>query len=103
MKTDHQISMEYNRVLTLTDELDRLADKLSKEVNENTNSNLGALFAGWKGDNASEFMKLISQMQANSKSTASAIRKIADGIRSNAKMVYNAEMEALRLINTKSH
>ena len=88
MKTKQQISMDYQRVLSLTSELDRLADELSKEIGEKTDENLGLLRSGWDGDNASEF---------SLKKTADAIKKISAGIRSNAQMVYNAEMEAIRI------
>lgn len=97
MKTKQQISMDYQRVLSLTSELDRLADELSKEIGEKTDENLGLLRSGWEGDNASEFSLKIGQLQGNSKKTADAIKKISAGIRSNANMVYNAEMEAIRI------
>lgn len=103
MKNAHQISMDYNRVIALTDELDHLAEDLGREINERTNDNLTLLLSGWGGDNSSAFVNKISQMQGNYQDIISAIKMIADSIRRNAKMVYNAEMEALRLINTKSH
>ncbi len=101
MKNDYQISMNYNRVISLTAELDCLAEELSKEINENTNNNISQLLSGWEGDNSTEFVRMVSKMQENSQGTVSSIKKIAAGIRSNAKMVYDAEMEAIRLINTK--
>lgn len=101
MKNGHQISMNYNRVISLTAELDRLSDELGKEISDKTNNNISLLLSGWEGDNSSEFMRKISDMQENSMETVSSIKKITDGIRSNAKMVYDAEMEAIRLINTK--
>ena len=101
MNNSHQISMNYNRVISLTAELDRLADELSKELNENTNNNLSLLRSGWEGDNSNEFMQKVAEMQDDSQDTVSSIKKITAGIRSNAKMVYDAEMEAIRLINTK--
>lgn len=101
MKNNHQISMNYNRVISLTAELDRLAEELSKEINENTNNNISQLLSCWEGDNSSEFVRRVSEMQENSQGTVASIKKITAGIRSNAKMVYDAEMEAIRLINTK--
>lgn len=102
IKSKQQISMDYNRVLSLTAELDRLADELSKEINAKTENNLGLLLSGWEGENASQFSQKISEMQGNSQKTAEAIKKISAGIRSNAQNVYNAEMEAIRIAETFS-
>lgn len=101
MKTKSQISMDFNRVLELTQKLDELAGTLKNEFDSKTEDILGTLRSAWDGDNASEFTGRIGELKEKTIPSAAEVKRLSAGIKSNAEMVYKAEMEAIRIALTR--
>ena len=101
MKTKNQISLDYQRVIDLTKKLDEIVNRIKKEFDANTDSLVAELSAGWKGENADEFIAKAKSIKEKTIPSAEKIGKLSEGVRSNAEAIYAADMEALRIAETR--
>lgn len=102
MATEGQITMNYTQAKACASELEDEADKLKKLADREFASSIAELQTAWKGENAELYVKKCEQLKEEMLSTAKALTTIASGIRSNAKAIYDAEMENLRLMQKKA-
>ncbi len=103
MKSRYEISMDYQRVLSMTNELDELASTLRKETKQNGANTLRTLGAGWSGENAQQFISKANSFLDKTEETASYLNSMASQIRANARRVYLAELEALRIAQQRNY
>ncbi|HAL58447.1 MAG: hypothetical protein E7239_05280 [Sarcina sp.] len=101
MKTAGQISMNYREAIQQARDLDTLADKVRSTANDKVEQSMQVLSSGWKGNNASEFLRKYGQLKQQILDSAKELNAIADDIRRTAKIVYDAEMAALRIAQTR--
>ena len=97
MASRHQIQMDFKRATQKAKELDDIADNLSKLADTDLQNTLDGLNNDWKGDNAGEYIKKGFALKENMDKTVKDIRETAGTIRTVAKNIYDAEMEALRI------
>lgn len=97
MASRHQIQMDFTRATQKAKELDDIADNLSKLADTDLQNTLDGLNNDWKGDNAGEYIKKGFALKENMDKTVKDIRETAGTIRTVAKNIYDAEMEALRI------
>lgn len=83
-------------------DLDTLAGKIRNTANQKVEESMQLLSSGWKGNNASEFLKKYSELKRQILESADELSSIADDIRTTARIIYNAEMEAVRIAKNKS-
>jgi len=101
MKTSAQIKMNYQEAIRQAKELDTLAGKVRSTANQKVEQSMQVLASGWKGSNASEFLRKYGELKQQILDSADELNSIADDIRRTAQIVYNAEMEALRIAQTR--
>ena len=82
-------------------DLDTLADKVRSTANDKVEQSMQVLSSGWKGNNATEFLRKYGQLKQQILDSAKELNAIADDIRRTAKIVYDAEMAALRIAQTR--
>lgn len=97
MASRHQIQMDFTKATQKAKELDDIADNLSKLADTDLQNTLDGLNNDWKGDNAGEYIKKGFALKENMDKTVKDIRETAGTIRTVAKNIYDAEMEALRI------
>lgn len=97
MASRYQIQMDFNRATQKADELDSIADSLSKLSSTDFQNTLDSLNNDWKGDNATAYIAKGMALKENMNATVKDIRNTASTIRTVAKNIYDAEMEALRI------
>lgn len=97
MASRERIEMDFTRATQKANELDGIADKLSKLADTDLQNTLDGLNNDWKGDNAGEYIKKGFALKENMDKTVKGIRDTASTIRTVAKNIYDAEMEALRI------
>ena len=102
MKTSTQIKLNYREAMQQARDLDTLAGKIRNTANQKVEESMQLLSSGWKGNNASEFLKKYSELKRQILESADELSSIADDIRTTARIIYNAEMEAVRIANNKS-
>ncbi len=103
MKTEQEISMDYNRAMSMTDELSEIAEMFRKLTQEEAIGQLNTLAADWKGENSDHFVRKAADYLRSTSDISSELDKLANNIRANARAVYNAEMEALRLAQERNY
>lgn len=97
MATRYTIQMDFNHANQKANELDEIANDLSKLSGTDFQNTLNELGNNWKGDNASLYIGKGFSLKECMDTTVSSIRTTASTIRSVAKNIYDAEMEALRI------
>ena len=97
MASRERIEMDFTRATQKANELDGIADNLSKLSDTDLQNTLDGLNNDWKGDNAGEYIKKGFALKENMDKTVKGIRDTASTIRTVAKNIYDAEMEALRI------
>lgn len=97
MASRHQIQMDFTRATQKANELDGIADNLSRLADTDLQNTLDGLNNDWKGDNAGEYIKKGFALKEDMDKTVKDIRETAGTIRTVAKNIYDAEMEALRI------
>ena len=97
MASRYQIQMDFNKAAQKANELDGIADNLSRLADTDLQNTLDGLNNDWKGDNAGEYIKKGFALKENMDKTVKDIRSTAGTIRTVAKNIYDAEMEALRI------
>lgn len=102
MKTSAQIKMNYREAMQQARDLDTLAGKVRTTANQKVEQSMQLLSSGWKGNNATEFLRKYSELKQQILDSADELNAIADDIRRTAQIVYNAEMEALRIAQTRT-
>ena len=96
-KTKYEIEMDYTRATEQAQELEHLADDLSRIANSGIESALLVLKNCWRGD-AGESMELAGKKTATEiYRTADNLMRVARSIRATAELVYKAEIKAVDL------
>ena len=102
MKTKSQISMNYREAMQQARDLDALAEKVRSTANDKVEQSMQLLSSGWKGVNATEFLRKYGELKRQILDSARELNSIADDIRRTAKIVYDAEMAALQIALTRT-
>lgn len=97
MASRYQIQMNFSQAERKAAELDGIAGDLSRLSGTDLQNTLNNLGNNWKGENAGLYIGKGFQLMENMEKTAASLRQTAETIRSVARNIYNAEMEALRI------
>lgn len=97
MASRYQIQMDFSQAERKAAELDSIAGDLSRLSGTDLQNTLNSLGNNWKGENAGLYIGKGFQLMENMERTAASLRQTAETIRSVARNIYNAEMEALRI------
>lgn len=97
MASRYQIQMDFDKAARQANELDNIANNLGTISSKDLPDILDQLRGDWKGDNADKYIGKGFVLTENMQKTADAIRQTAATIRTIAKNIYDAEMEALRI------
>lgn len=97
MASRYQIQMNFSQAERKAAELDDIAGDLTRLSGTDLQNTLNSLGNNWKGENAGLYIGKGFQLIENMEKTAASLRQTAETIRSVARNIYNAEMEALRI------
>lgn len=98
MKSSAEIRFDFQNARLQADRLDDLADRLERQVADQMADGAQRLHSVWTGDSASRFIAKHDELQQQVRQNIRDLRSIAEEIRRIAKRVYDAEMEALRIV-----
>lgn len=102
MKTRAQIQFDFDQAMRRANEIDELGADLSKIARKDMENTQAELLAAWKGDSARLFQSKANKLQTQVNRTAAELNGIADSIRIIARIIYEAEMEALRIATQRT-
>ncbi len=94
--------MDLARARAQADKLDEAAKSIRTECNR-FKSCRSDVRQSWEGDNATRFISKMGIVEEDLEKIAQQLQKTAHVIRKNAKNIYEAEMEAKRIAETRSH
>lgn len=97
MAGKYQIQMDFGQAENKAGELDNIAENLTRLAETEWSSTLDTLGSNWKGENAELYIQKGFLLRDNMKRTAASLRQTAETVRTIARNIYNAEMEALRI------
>jgi uncharacterized protein YukE len=103
MASRYSIEMDFKHAIAQANKLDEIADNLSNLSNNKFQGTLQNLSTNWKGENASSYLNKGSMLQGQINSTSKELHSIADDIRAIAQRIYNAEMAALSIAETRTY
>lgn len=101
-KSRWQIHMDLVKAKAQADKLDEAARSIRNEC-KTFNSCRSNVKQAWEGDNATKFVGKMSVVSEDLIKIAKQLEKTAVVIRKNAKNIYDAEMEAKRIAETRRH
>lgn len=97
------IRFNFKKALQQAEQLDQIANNLSKLSTGDLNGTLQVVSANWKGQNASAYLEKGGKLQGNIKTSAKELHNVAADIRTIARRVYNAEMRALAIAQARKY
>lgn len=103
MATREKIEFDFKQALRQADRIDTIASNLSELSGKEFGGSLENLSANWKGDNASIYMAKGNRLQEQMNGTAKELHAVAADIRVIARRLYNAEMNAWRIANSRTY
>ena len=82
--------------------LEEIAEAMARLANKQMSDTVDRIDTAWKGDSAVEYLKKARALQSSILQTSQQLMSVAEGIRSEAKLIYKAEKAALE-IATNNH
>lgn len=95
--TKASIAMDYTKAKRQADQIDTIANNLTRLSNNDFASSMQNISANWKGENASGYLRKGAILQGDISQTAKNLHAIASDLRSAALRIYKAEMQALAI------
>lgn len=100
MKDLFQIQIDFQATKNCADSLDAYADVL-KNTKSSLTDTQHSLYVSWTGENSNAFRTKQTQHIDNVGTIEEQVRKIATTLRTMAKTMYDAEMQAYQLAATR--
>jgi len=101
MKDIFRIKIDFALARRRADEIDEIADDLAKIAKKDMENSMRGLMGCWRGDSANQYLAKSDRLQGEINKTANELRSIASNVRATARRIYEAEMEALRIAQTR--
>lgn len=101
MKTSGEIRFDFQNAMQQARKLDELADSIERRVVGKLDETSQSVHAAWKGDSASRYLRKTGELQGQIRQTARSLRSTAEDIRRIARRIYEAEMRALEIAQSR--
>ena len=102
IKSGTQILMDYNMACSQAEKLERAATSIKKECNRFEDCR-GNVSTAWKGDNATRFTGKMRLVTEDLMKIAKSLEQAAEVIRKNAKIIYEADMKAKSIAESRTY
>ena len=97
MKTAVQIQIDFDRTMQCADDLSTLARKLDALAGQKMENTLRTVARSWTGEASLQYQGKGRELEGKIRNSSAQLEKIAETLRTSARMTYRAEQEALRL------
>ena len=97
------IMFNFRKALQQADELDDIANSLSRMAKSEFEGTMQNISINWKGENARKYLAKGDRLQGDMYSTANSLHSIASDIRKVARKIYNAEIKALAIAEARNY
>lgn len=103
MKTSAQIQFDFAQARRRAEELEEIAAELNRLARNDMEAVMGEVSAAWRGDSASLYLSKADRLQQEITGSSRDLNSIAASIRTIARRMYEAEMEALRIATQREN
>lgn len=103
MAAKEKIELDFRQALKQADRIDAVANQLGSLSGKEFQGSLDNLSASWRGDNASMYLAKGGRLKEQMDGTAKELHAAAADIRTVARRLYNAEMNAWRIATSRSY
>ncbi len=95
--TAAKIRFNFDSARARANELDEIADMLRRKCLKGMQDAQEELAAAWKGENANRFLQKSERLELEIQKSAAKLHSVSEAIRQNARIIYDAEMQARRI------
>ena len=96
-----EIYFNYNQAIEQAKQLDEVAGRLTNAAGKDMEDLLNDINSAWKSDSAPQYIKKGQKVEDDMRTTAGNVKNIAAVIRTIAKRILDAELEAWRIANER--
>ena len=97
MASEYTIKFNYDKAIKQADQLIDIAKEIKKSANSKMEPSIQTIDKNWDGESSKKFVNKSKKLQSNIVESAGSIEAVAASIKTMAKNIYDAEMEALRI------
>ena len=97
------IKLNYEKAIRQAERLETMGNEMSSMANDEYENTLNGIAAAWNGDNSAAYLEKARQLKDKIITTAKNLQLIADEIRRKAKRIFDAEMAALELAESRTY
>lgn len=101
MSSLSEIYFNYNKAIAQANRLDGIASKMQNAANRDMQGILNDVSRAWKSDSAPQYVRKGEKVKGNIQTSSKNLEEIASTIRTIAKRVRDAELEAWRIANER--
>ena len=101
MKSSSEIRFDFQNALEQAKKLETLADSIDRRVVDKMTETTQSIHAAWKGNSATRYINKAQDLRQQIEQTANILRSTAEDIRRIARRVYEAEMQALEIAQSR--
>jgi len=98
-----KIEMDFAAASAQAKKIDEIADEMSTLANQNLVTTMQEISTCWKGESATAYLSKVESAKGDILNTKTLLKSIAQMIRTEAKRVYDAEIAALRIAETRTY
>ena len=91
MTEKERLETDFHIAMAQADKLDEITERLAAVSEKKLGSALQDLSRGWKGENASAYLRKGAKLQGRISGTSLELHSIAEDMRSRARRIYGAE------------
>lgn len=102
MSSLSEIHFNYKQAIEQANQLDSIAKNLKKAANRELEQILNDVNRAWKSDSTQAYIKKGRKLEGDMCISAKNLNQIADAIRSIAKRIRDAELEAWRIAHERT-
>lgn len=103
MASESEIKIHFQQAVRQAEELEETAGELRKLAREELGQALQNLSGVWKGEAADSYLNRGTRLETKMEKSAKDLEVTAAVIRSTAKRIYDAEMQAYRLAKERTY
>lgn len=102
MSSLSEIYFNYNKAIAQANRLDGIASKMQNAANREMEGILNDVSRAWKSDSAPLYIKKGQKVRGDIRTSAKNLKQIANTIRTIAKRVRDAELDAWRIAHERT-
>ncbi|MBR3525129.1 MAG: hypothetical protein IKO11_04715 [Lachnospiraceae bacterium] len=98
-----EIKLNYDKAIRQAERLETIGKEVDTMAQNDYDNTLNGIAGAWSGENAAAYLERAGQLKEKMITTAKNILLVADEIRRKAKRIFDAEMAALEIAESRTY